>query len=421
MKHSIIYFLIVLLFAACQNDTDAPVPDLTWELFEHPDAVYLHSDIIYNLEGIYNITNGANDFGSISVAKVSYVINNNDTNWFVSVFCQANVKYFICEGKQLGDSVLLNGYWRNQTNTETGRARLTISPENGADLILNNGTIEQDSVIIEGVYGFDNDIPEINIRFNYNRKLNNNIPFDILAHRGGGRTSDLLPASENSVELIRMASRFGATGIEVDVRMTSDNVPILYHDENINDRLTQKSGLVGEIKNYTYAQLSAFVRLKNGEMIPTLRQALDAVLHQTPLKVIWLDIKYEGPLQQIRDLQQEYLQMSAVLGRDLEIYIGIPSEAVKNYFVKIPDYKDLPSLVELSVDDARSLEADVWAPRWTEGLQNTLVMQMQSENRKVYTWTLDVSGYAQQYISQGNFNGILSNYPSMIAFYHYAR
>lgn len=421
MKYSIIYVFIVLLCAACQNDTDAPVPDLTWELFEHSHAVYLSSDIITNLEGIYNITNGANEFGSLSVARVSYVINTNDTNWFVSVFCQASVKYFICEGKQLGDSVLLNGYWRNQTNTETGRARLIISKNNGADLILNNGIIEPDSVIIEGVYGFDNDIPEINIRFNYSRKLIDNISFDILAHRGGGRTSDLLPASENSVELIRMASKFGATGIEIDVRMTSDNVPILYHDENINDRLTQKSGLVGEIKNYTYAQLSAFVRLKNGEMIPTLRQALDAVLYQTPLKVIWLDIKYEGSLIQIRDLQQEYLQKSAVLGRDLEIYIGIPSETVKNYFIQIPDYKDLHSLVELSVDDARMIEADVWAPRWTEGLQNTLVSQMQLENRKVYTWTLDVSGYAQQYVNQGNFNGILSNYPSMIAFYHYAR
>lgn len=415
------YLLLVLIMnTGCQNDYVAPVPDLSWDLFENPDAVFLAPEMIHKIEGIYNIIDGIY-FGSSSVLKGSYVINNKDTTWHISIFCQSTVKYFICEGKQLDGSILLNGYWRNLVNTETGRARLTISPANGAGYILNNDTTGFNNLIIDGIYGSGENIPSTNIRFQFIQELNYQIPFEILAHRGGGRTSDLLPYSENSVELIKMAARLGATGVEIDVKMTSDQVPVLYHDENLNDRLTQKSGLVGPLRNYSYAQLSAFVRLKNGEKIPTLEEALDAIIYNTPLSVVWLDIKYNGSLQKIRNIQQQYMQKALAAGRDIKIYIGIPDADVKNYFMQLDNYTSVPSLVELSVDEVRALDADVWAPRWTEGTQNSLVLQMQAENRKVYVWTIDVQGYAQQFINQGNFDGILSNYAPMIAFQHYVR
>jgi glycerophosphoryl diester phosphodiesterase len=43
--------------------------------------------------------------------------------------------------------------------------------------------------------------------------------FQILAHRGGGRNSDYLGVSENSIEMIDIAERFGSTGIEIDARL----------------------------------------------------------------------------------------------------------------------------------------------------------------------------------------------------------
>jgi glycerophosphoryl diester phosphodiesterase len=420
MKNLKYIMLMFLINMGCQNDYEAPIPDLTWDLFEDPAAIYITPEIIHKIVGVYNITDGIY-FGSKSVVKGSYVINNQDTTWHISIFCQSNVKYFICEGKQLEGSILLNGYWRNLVNTETGRARLTISPAHGAGYILNNDTSGFNNLIIEGMYGTDNNIPTTKIKLQFMQELNYQIPFEILAHRGGGRTSDLLPASENSVELIKMAARLGATGIEIDIKMTSDYIPVLYHDENINDRLTQKSGLVGPLRNYSYAQLSAFVRLKNGEKIPTLEEALDAIIYNTPLKVVWLDIKYNGSLQKIKNIQQHYMQKATATGRDIKIYIGIPDADVKNNFMQLDNYTSVPSLVELSVDEVRALDADVWAPRWTEGTQNSLVLQMQAENRKVYVWTIDVQGYAQQFISQGNFDGILSNYAPLIAFHHYVR
>jgi glycerophosphoryl diester phosphodiesterase len=55
------------------------------------------------------------------------------------------------------------------------------------------------------------------------------------------------------------------------------------------------------------------------------------------------------------------------------------------------------------------------------GNAGNLVQQMHNEGRKVFVWTLDEPSFIQDYINNGNFDGVLSNYPSLIAYYHYIR
>ena len=97
----------------------------------------------------------------------------------------------------------------------------------------------------------ETDEPTKKISLKYMRPLYNKTPLEITAHRGGGRNGDLLPASENSVEIIQLAPRLGATGVEIDVQQTRDGVLVLYHDERINDRLTHKTGIRGKLKEYS--------------------------------------------------------------------------------------------------------------------------------------------------------------------------
>lgn len=40
--------------------------------------------------------------------------------------------------------------------------------------------------------------------------------------------------------MISKAESFGATGIEIDIKVSNDGVPFLYHDSDINLRVTQK-------------------------------------------------------------------------------------------------------------------------------------------------------------------------------------
>lgn len=139
------------------------------------------------------------------------------------------------------------------------------------------------SLGVTGVYGLFDDEPEKPIDFRYSRPLNTEKQYTIVAHRGGGRNNDLLPASENSVEIIALAAQLGANGIEIDVQLTKDGMPVIYHDERINDRLTEKTGIQGKVGSYTFAELQKEVNLKRGGKLPTLEQALQTVVYNTPL------------------------------------------------------------------------------------------------------------------------------------------
>ncbi len=63
----------------------------------------------------------------------------------------------------------------------------------------------------------------------------------IVAHRGGAA---LWP--ENSLEAIQGALALGVDGIEVDIQLTKDGVPVILHDETL-DRTTVESGSIKEV------------------------------------------------------------------------------------------------------------------------------------------------------------------------------
>jgi glycerophosphoryl diester phosphodiesterase len=419
------YFFILTSFAflfSCRRTFEAPIPDLAWDNFNSLSAVRLQNTQGQKMEGIYSFSDGSLDFGTEAAVKWSYTAIGSDTTYHLSFFCQKDVSYFICEGKRVDSSILLNGYWRRMIGTETGRVRLTITQQNGGAKILSALPLAStDNIVITGVYGDGEAVPDQPIQLQKMRPLFRATPFEIIAHRGGGRTSDLLPASENSVEIIRMASCFGATGVEIDVRMTSDGVPILYHDGTLNERLIQKNGMIGPIENYSYAQLSALVRLVKGERIPTLREALNAVVYNTPLRYVWLDTKYVGSLQKVRDLQVEFLQKATAIGRSVTITIGLPDRDAFESFKKLPNYQNIPSVNELTREEVREVNSPIWAPRFTLGLQNAEVAAVHAEGRKVFVWTLDIPASIQEYLTNGQFDGILSNYPSAVAYYYYAK
>ena len=96
-----------------------------------------------------------------------------------------------------------------------------------------------------------------------------------VAHRGA---SDR--ALENSPAAFSLAVSDRADMIEFDVRLTSDRVPVVFHDARTGR--TGKENL--EVARTTAARLRK-VPLKNGEPVPTLREVLDLVRGRVPLNV----------------------------------------------------------------------------------------------------------------------------------------
>ncbi|ASN05352.1 glycerophosphodiester phosphodiesterase [Virgibacillus necropolis] len=68
----------------------------------------------------------------------------------------------------------------------------------------------------------------------------------IIAHRGASKL-----APENTLPAFQLAYDLGADGIETDVQLTKDQVPILIHDE----RLKRTTNGFGYVKDYTYQEL----------------------------------------------------------------------------------------------------------------------------------------------------------------------
>lgn len=96
----------------------------------------------------------------------------------------------------------------------------------------------------------------------------------ILAHRGASGH-----APENTITAFKLARELGADGAELDVRLTADGVPVVFHDDGLR-RLFGASSRVGDLT------LSALRRHRFGkkfgpryddELIPTLDEALDAL------------------------------------------------------------------------------------------------------------------------------------------------
>ena len=90
-------------------------------------------------------------------------------------------------------------------------------------------------------------------------------------HRGTGNSNDVNPYAENTIASFLQAELEGATMIELDAQPTSDGALIVFHDDEL-DELTDGTGCVAET---TLAEIDALH--VNGEPIPTLAEALDAI------------------------------------------------------------------------------------------------------------------------------------------------
>ena len=91
------------------------------------------------------------------------------------------------------------------------------------------------------------------------------------AHRCGGAL-----APENTLAGLRLAARLGYRGVEFDVMLCADGVPVLIHDETL-ERTSDGSGRVAETALAGLRWLDAGGRQHRayaGEPIPTLEEAL---------------------------------------------------------------------------------------------------------------------------------------------------
>lgn len=148
-----------------------------------------------------------------------------------------------------------------------------------------------------------------------------------IAHRGYSGKFD-----ENTMLAFKKAIEYGADGIETDVQLSKDGIPVIMHDETL-DRTTDGSGF---LKDYTFKELKKlrtksvgdvaarkkrpndnynskeieYFEKNQGEEIPALRELLELVA-SSELKVLNLELKnsiieYEGMEKKVLKMIDEY-------------------------------------------------------------------------------------------------------------------
>ena len=125
-----------------------------------------------------------------------------------------------------------------------------------------------------------------------------------IGHRGH---SDTL---ENTLMSFHQAIDMGAQMMELDVRLTKDGVPVVFHDYGLG-RISKKSGSVG---NRTSKHILN-VELPGGHRIPSLHQVLEELLPRVPinLELKFRHLDYRPLVAKVCDTVKEFGAESKIL------------------------------------------------------------------------------------------------------------
>ncbi len=112
----------------------------------------------------------------------------------------------------------------------------------------------------------------------------------IFAHRGGAKL-----APENTMAAFDNGLALGADGVELDVRLSADGVPVAFHDPSL-DRTTNRSGPVEALSADELARVDAGYHFSNGTTHPFRGQAigvptLEATLRRFPSARVIVEMK----------------------------------------------------------------------------------------------------------------------------------
>jgi glycerophosphoryl diester phosphodiesterase len=118
----------------------------------------------------------------------------------------------------------------------------------------------------------------------------------VYAHRGAS-----IEFPENTLMAFRRALELGAPGIELDIHLSKEGIPVVLHDESV-DRTTNGTGNTDEM---TLAEIQA-LDAGNGERIPTLREVFELVGDKAHFN---LEIKTAVAAQAMLDLLEEFPQV----------------------------------------------------------------------------------------------------------------
>lgn len=304
--------------------------------------------------------------------------------------------------------------------------------------------------------------------------LNPKTSIDIQGHRGARGL-----APENTLAGFRSAINLGVTTIELDIGVTKDGIPIIFHDTAINPQLCLQ--LDGQpifldslghgpfIKDLTLAEIKSFdcgtlnpdlsrfpepprVNIP-GEKIPTLQELFDLLI-EYPEKDIWCNIELKTnpnnlSTHSITEFADAILKVIDINNRSSHVNIQSFQWDILDYVRKqnpsillaglmgLSSYKSVnestpsPWLngihfehvggTSLAVLEEAKQYIDIFSPSWRlimpsdSRFLGSTVYEIQSAGFKVIPWTINKTQTMKKLINEG-VDGIITDYPDSLIF-----
>jgi len=424
MNTKLAAFALAALFAlsSCEQVKEVSVP-----MF--PDGGLLRTgtalsrDQLLGFEGMFTVVHGSALLGPETSVRTS--------PGTISILTDKNDGYAVLGGACLPDGrVVVEGYWQYPTEVEAGLVRLFVDqPEAAAALCNDQAPPPTTDFTLSGGYGHNDDFPTTPLTLQWNRELK---PwrgrFFTIAHHGGCEVTDYCGASPNSLESIRLSERVGCNAAELDVRMTRDGIPVLFHDPGLSRSLVRGVFCNGAVADLSLAELRGSCTMAYGEIIPTLQEGLDMMVAETEFEGTYLDEKTpDGVLPSARvaasvlaDLKARNENDDPSDDRHFVPVIGIPNAEVLDAWhtakatlqaegIDVP-----PCLIEYDPDLVISEGCVAWGPTWTLGPQPDNVLKVRAAGKRTFFWTLNQTDFVDEFLQQAQPDGILTGRAAMV-------
>lgn len=212
----------------------------------------------------------------------------------------------------------------------------------------------------------------------------------VIAHRGASAYE-----LENTLRAFRLAADMGADGVELDVHSTKDGVIVVHHDARIGGSLIADRS-TGELLSET---------LKNGDPVPLLHDALEAVVGNAFIEVkdlapeadgaLFEAVDVAGPVRcRVHSFNHQIIRRLSRQRADLTfgvLSVSLPVEPTHQW---------------------RDAGADeLWQSR--NFIDEALVERCHDDGVKVYVWTVDEPEEVDRMIRLG-VDGICTNKPDIV-------
>lgn len=225
----------------------------------------------------------------------------------------------------------------------------------------------------------------------------------IAAHRG-----DPVQAPENTLPAIEAAILQAADFVEIDVQLSADGVPVLFHDASLyridGSKRLIKDLTIGEIKKVDAG--SWFAPEFTGTVIPTLEEAIQQIDGRCRLLIdIKLTDEPERVARAVVDIIQEYEIADQCLIQSF-------SPRVLSEIRLLNDQISIGQILSASAGRLDQLDVDFYTINQTM-LTESFVRNARSQGRQIWVWTVNAEQNIRTVLSY-DINGIITDYPQRV-------